>query len=137
MISFFIPGEPIAKGRGRAAVVAGRAHVFTPAKTRGYENLVKELAAMKMDGGAPTDQPVRVEVVVQLPVPKSMSKRDRKLLAGGAIWPAKRPDLDNCVKAVTDGMNKIVFCDDNQICMLVGRKIYSDIPGVRVEVTLL
>ena len=37
MLTFEIPGDPVAKARPRAAMVAGRARLYTPAKTEKYE----------------------------------------------------------------------------------------------------
>jgi Holliday junction resolvase RusA-like endonuclease len=134
VIAFFIPGNPVAKGRGRAAVVAGHAHVFTPAKTRSYETLVKQMAAATMDGAPPFELPVRVHIDVMLPIPASMSKKDRAHAVDGRLLPGKKPDLDNCVKAVTDGLQQIAFVDDKLICDLRATKRYSQRPGVHVMV---
>lgn len=137
MIEFFIPGAPVAKGRGRAAIVAGHAHVFTPTKTRDYENLVKAAASQAMNGQAPFDCPVSVSINVRLPIPQSMSAKKQELALSDALLPAKRPDLDNCVKACTDGMNMIVFRDDALICDIRAFKRYSVTPGVLIQVEVL
>jgi Holliday junction resolvase RusA-like endonuclease len=39
--------------------------------------------------------------------------------------PAKRPDLDNLVKFVTDALNGVFFRDDAQIVTITARKTYS------------
>lgn len=44
-VSFEIPGDPVAKARPRAAVVAGRARLYTPAKTRELEIPIPEVVA--------------------------------------------------------------------------------------------
>lgn len=134
MIEFFIPGSPVAKGRGRAAIVAGHAHVFTPTKTRDYENLVKSEARRAMNGQEPLDCPVNISITVRLPIPQSMSAKKQQCAISGTLLPAKRPDLDNCVKACTDGMNMIVFRDDALICDIYASKRYSTMPGVLIKV---
>lgn len=136
-INFFVPGDPVPKGRGRATIVAGAARVFTPTKTRDYENFVKQLAALAMCRADPWDCACAVEVLVMLPIPASMSKKDQARALLKSLLPAKRPDLDNCVKACLDGMNGIVYADDRLICELTARKIYSVKPGVYVEVKRL
>ncbi len=47
----------------------------------------------------------------------------------------KRPDLDNVLKAIKDGLNGIVWGDDSQVAVLREcRKGYSDTPRVVVTV---
>jgi Holliday junction resolvase RusA-like endonuclease len=47
----------------------------------------------------------------------------------------KRPDLDNIVKAITDGMNGVVYEDDSQIVSLHATKVYGTDAMVEVMVT--
>jgi Holliday junction resolvase RusA-like endonuclease len=48
----------------------------------------------------------------------------------------RRPkDADNLSKGVLDGLNKIVFKDDNQVCeLLIIKHLDPDNPGVGVSV---
>ena len=48
---------------------------------------------------------------------------------------AKRPDSDNIVKAVLDGLNLIAYHDDAQVWAHNVRKVYSEHPGVTVMLT--
>ena len=48
MLTFEIPGDPVAKARPRAAMVAGRARLYTPAKTEKYEARVALFAQQAM-----------------------------------------------------------------------------------------
>ena len=50
MLTFEIPGDPVAKARPRAAMVAGRARLYTPAKTEKYEARVAVFAQQAMAG---------------------------------------------------------------------------------------
>ncbi len=45
-----------------------------------------------------------------------------------------RPDLDNIVKAVLDGMNGSLLADDALVWVTLAAKIYSETPGVDVGV---
>lgn len=137
IVEFFIPGEPVAKGRGRAAVINGHAHVFTPAKTRDYENLVKSESRRAMAGKPPLDVAVCVTIKVTLPIPSSFSLKQQVRSERGELLPTKRPDLDNVAKAVSDGMNSIVFVDDKLICEMHLCKSYGLIPGIEVLVSEL
>ena len=115
LAEFMVPGPPKGKGRPRFSRASGRA--YTPADTASYENLVKVLASEAMDGVHPSTHMLHLHVACYTPMPKATSK---KVLAAFAAreyeWPdPKRPDLDNVIKAVTDGMNGVVYRDDSQI----------------------
>jgi Holliday junction resolvase RusA-like endonuclease len=47
--------------------------------------------------------------------------------------PTTKPDADNVVKAVFDGLNGVAFRDDVQVVDLRVRKRYSATPAVRVQ----
>ena len=49
-VEFFVPGQPVGKGRPRATVRAGRARLYTPAKTEKYEARVALFAQQAMAG---------------------------------------------------------------------------------------
>jgi Holliday junction resolvase RusA-like endonuclease len=51
----------------------------------------------------------------------------------GLIGATKKPDADNVVKSLKDGMNGVVYGDDGQVIDLWVSKRYSRAPGVRVE----
>ena len=101
-IEFFVPEI---RGKGRPRLTKSGV-AFTDAKTRSYENLVKLLAlqAMEKAGATVTDKPV-------------------KAIINGEIKPAK-PDVDNIIKSIFDGCNKIIFKDDVQIYTLTATKSY-------------
>jgi len=48
------------------------------------------------------------------------------------IRPAKKPDIDNVIKAWTDAMNGVVFADDCQIVTGSFSKVYGPAPLVAV-----
>lgn len=129
-----IPGEPIAKGRPRLATVGGHARAFTPAKTRRYEDIVRQYAVREW--GRPMLDGVCICLHAEFvrAIPASWSKRKRADALAGALHPIGRPDLDNCIKSVTDALNGVVYADDALICVASARKSYGDPP--RVEVTL-
>ncbi len=53
-------------------------------------------------------------------------------MLGGKILPAKKPDIDNVVKAVLDALNGVAYRDDTQVIELHVRKSYSEKPRVEV-----
>ena len=137
-IEIVVAGEPVAKGRPRMSVrpIHGkpRAMAYTPAKTRDYENLIKLAAGQAMGGAPPASDPVRMTVRACLPIPRSLSKKRQAMAEAGELRPAKRPDIDNFVKAALDGCNKIVFVDDSQVVELTAVKAYSRRPRLEIRI---
>ena len=129
-IEFTINGECVPKARPRFSKFG---HVYTTPKTRAYENIVKSTA---IDNRVPcVTTALRVELIIYKSIPKSFSKSKRKLANEGKIYPIVKPDIDNYVKSVLDGLNGVLFVDDKQIVDFRAIKKYSENP--RVEVTAL
>lgn len=121
LVRFEIPGLPKGKGRPRFNRATGAA--YTPDSTASYENLVKVLA-MKAFPFPPCNNAVGVTVYCYTPMPKTTPKKILEALQsqGGQCPSTKRPDLDNVVKAITDGMNGVVYSDDALITYLYAVK---------------
>ncbi|KVU22297.1 endodeoxyribonuclease RusA [Burkholderia ubonensis] len=132
-VEFTVPGKPVAKGRPRFSRRGAHVHVHTPEKTESYEGLVKFIAHTVMRGGAPYVGPVRLVVHIGVPIPASWSQKRQRAAAAGEIGATKKPDADNVVKALKDGMNGVVYVDDGQVVDLWVSKRYASTPGVRVE----
>lgn len=128
-IAFTIPGNPVPKGRPR---FTRQGRTYTPAKTKTYEEQVAALARAACP--EPLKTPVAVLVTAVFPVPLTYPKKRREACLNGLERHTKRPDLDNIVKAVTDGMNGVVYGDDSQIVRLVANKVYGT--DAMVEVTV-
>ena len=91
-VTVIINGEPVAKGRPR---MTRRGFVYTPAATRKFEAHGRLSAQLAMDGRPPIDVPVRIELLVELPVPALWSRRKTADAITGHIRPTSRPDVDN------------------------------------------
>lgn len=134
-----IAGKPEAKGRGRVGRVqpkngAAFSTVFTPAHTRKYEAVIREHASRAMEGKDPITGAVEVFVHAYLPLPKSASKKKLTDMICGFLRPCTKPDIDNYVKAALDGVNGIIFVDDNQVVALHAHKVYRTKAALRIEV---
>lgn len=134
MIAFTIPGQPVAKGRPKFARRGAHVVAYTPAKTAGYENLVKLAATGAMAGRDPSAAPIELVVELRMQIPASWSNKRRALAAAGAIRATKKPDADNILKGIKDGCNGIVWRDDAQVVRIVLSKSYADQPGANVAV---
>ena len=125
--TFEIPGVPVAKGRPR---MTRSGHAYTPQKTRDYEAWVR---LCWLQTGQPMSlQPLQVKLGFYLPIPKSFRKKQRELALDGILLPAKKPDIDNLVKAILDGLNGLAYQDDKQIVALEAAKGYGAAPLVQV-----
>jgi Holliday junction resolvase RusA-like endonuclease len=111
MIEIVFPFAPVAKGRPRM----GRGRVYTPEKTRRFEQDVK-LWASKQWRAKPLTGPVKVKVWFYLPKPKKPK----------CAHPISRPDLDNYLKALLDALNGVLWADDSQCDDIHAIKCYDD-----------
>jgi Holliday junction resolvase RusA-like endonuclease len=124
---FTIPGRPFAKQRPRAT---RQGRVYTPAATVSFERTVGQIACQHFP--EPITGPVRVEIVATFEPPKSWSK---KKTAEHINRPhTQRPDLDNCQKAILDGLNRIAFADDGQVAEIMCRKFWGPAAQTVVKV---
>lgn len=126
-LAFTVPGKPFAKQRPRMTR-AGR--VYTPAATVSFEQTVAQYAMQA--GAVATTEPVAVSILAVFEPPKSWSKARRAASLGAPH--TQRPDLDNCEKAVLDGLNRVAFADDGQVFQLTSRKVWGEPARTEVEV---
>lgn len=133
-IEFTVPGQPVGKGRARVSTHGGFARAYTPEKTAVYENLVK-LSYMQ----AVADKPLKklagaigIQIFAYYAMPKSFSKKKRNAAMRGDVMPLVKPDLDNVIKSVCDGLNGVAYDDDKQITFITAAKYYSEPPEVKV-----
>jgi Holliday junction resolvase RusA-like endonuclease len=131
-IEFTVPGAPVAKGRARAFIRAGHIAHYTPDKTARYENLVRLAAQQAMGGRPPQQGALALALVAHMPVPASWSQKKHQAAHLGKVFHTGRPDLDNIVKAVTDGCNGVLWHDDAQVVSVHAVKRYGAAPGVQV-----
>ena len=128
LITFRVDGAPVAKGRARATTIGGKARLYTPSKTRRYEDQVSIAAACAMGERRPVEGEVTMTVTAMIAIPKSFSQKKRANAVAGIIHPTTRPDADNYAKAALDGCNGILFRDDSQVTDLIIRKRYGSEP---------
>lgn len=104
----------------------GKQITYTPKQTSEYEKLVKAsyMAVSKMF--FKKDIPLEIDITAFFN--GKYSDND---------WVTKKPDSDNIIKIVLDGLNKVAYHDDAQICKLSFEKKYSEIPRVEVKIKSL
>ena len=128
-----IPGKPRGKGRPRFSRVSG--HTYTDSQTAVYENLVKTIWLSAI--GKKLDGELAVHIDAYYAIPSSKPKKMQEAMRSEIIRPTVKPDIDNVIKAVLDGLNGVAFNDDTQVVELVAGKWYSTEPHVIVCVSPL
>ena len=93
MIEFTVPGRPRPKQRPRKGK---HGNMYTPRETQEYERKVAWYALKAMQGKVKITGPVGVEI--------------RLYFKGKRV-----ADIDNCAKAIMDGMVGVIFNDDRQV----------------------
>lgn len=83
-----------------------------------------------MAGAQPTRAPVSVHLRVTFRIAESWPKWRKAAALAGKILPTHQEDLDNIAKAVLDGINKVVYADDGQVCELAVSCEYGSEPGI-------
>lgn len=112
MIHFVVPGRARPKGRPRFGR-GGR--VFTPPETLEYEARVREAVEAVFD--------------------KPLEGDDLAVLITVYVKGKNHADLDNYVKSILDGCNRVAYIDDKQIKHIEAHLIFvSDKADERVEI---
>jgi Holliday junction resolvase RusA-like endonuclease len=131
MVNFSIDANPVPKGRPRFRRTKTFITTYTPKKTLDFEELVRKQSKEAMGPTDLLETPISVYLYFRLPIPQSYSKKRKEACLSG-FRHTKRPDLDNLIKTVLDGMNGMIYKDDSQITSLHCTKVYSNVPGVNI-----
>lgn len=127
---FIIYGDPVAKARPRVT----RYGTYTPQKTVDYEKLVKFSYLKEYRGAKPIETATEIHLKIYMPIPKSTPKYKKKYKVKEETPHIKRPDFDNIIKSVVDGLNGLAYKDDNLLYKGSWEKLYSDNPRVEVSI---
>lgn len=128
-LSITVLGDPVPKGRPRfSRTSTGHVRTYTPQKTTEYESRV----ALAAQGTPLLSSPLCISINFYI-------KRPKALKGDSPIPHTKRPDLDNLVKAVLDGL-KAYMTDDALVCSLSAAKFYcapNQQPHTSISITSL
>jgi Holliday junction resolvase RusA-like endonuclease len=123
-LAFRVYGVAQPKGNMKAFRNTG---VLTDANRnlKGWQTLVASAASSELHRLAPSDRAmlagaVALSVAFYLPRPSSLKASIRANI--------RRPDIDKCVRAIQDALERVVYFDDAQIVNLVAAKRYAP-PG--------
>ena len=111
--------KPQSKERARAR---GR-QFYTPNKTRKYEENIAML--YRANGGEYHKGKIKVYVVF------SYATKDCQ-----KMWTSKtsRPDVDNLIKALFDGLNGVAWEDDAQVVEVKASKVWTAYDYIELEI---
>ena len=123
-IYLHLPLKPHPKQRPRL----GRRTTYTPPSTRTFQKSVKIMSSHL----SPLDGALSMSVVFIYPrlrsAPKSKPERSIKF---------SRPDIDNLIKSLSDGLQGTAFHDDGQLAQVSAVKMYAGIgEEAHIEVTI-
>ena len=126
---FFVHGRPRGKARPRFA----NGHTYTPRATINYE---REIATSYIaHGGGVHEGQCTVKITAYFSIPKSWPKYRKLEVISEAIMPQTKPDIDNIIKVVLDGLNGVAYYDDKQVVRVAAEKRYSrDTEGLDIQV---
>ena len=130
-VTFKVDGQPHGKGRPRFSRAGGFVKTYTDEKTKAYEDLVRLSARKSMGSSEPLKTALDAFIYISFAVPLSYSKKRKEACLNGLERHTKKPDIDNVVKAVLDGCDKVIFENDSQIINLYVTKKYGE-PHVEV-----
>ena len=116
---FVIPGKPYPLKRPRRASFGG---MFDPKENVQAKKMVSQIAKLAIK--RPMEGPVVLCATFLFERPKS--HYGKSLKASAPICHTQRPDVDNLIKTVLDGLNGIAWNDDAQVIKVSGRKVWSD-----------
>lgn len=125
-LNIVIPGVPVAKQRPR----------FSRFGTYDKQKDVKELYRLSLLPQLPSgfrliETPIRLQIIFEMPIPKSTSKKKQKELISRPHL--KKPDLDNLYK-MFDAYNGVLWEDDNLIYHITMEKRYSETPQTLLNI---
>lgn len=122
-MEFIVEGDPQGKARPRFSQKSGT--VYTPTKTVRYERLIRKAFLDAGGNAVPSDCYVGITVDAYFQIPKSYTKGKRLACEHNINRPDKKPDIDNILKIVLDGLNGVAYADDKQVIEVRCRKFYS------------
>jgi Holliday junction resolvase RusA-like endonuclease len=122
VFEFIVRSEPRPQPRPRAARIAGKIRIYTPATASLYKAAVQAAAKESVPFSAcPIDSPVHLGGEFVMRRPKRMKKYECD------IPHCNKPDIDNLIKSTLDGMvDSGIFRDDCIVCSVEMSKRYAN-----------
>lgn len=103
-------------------------NIYTPTGTKSYEYQIAQayrtMFSSKMNGD------IKVEIIAHFKISKANTKKIKPLTNC-----TKKPDIDNIVKVVLDGLNKVAYEDDKQVIEVKALKVWDVVDYLQIKLT--
>ena len=106
-------------------------HCFKPKEDSLYEKKIRD--AYIGSGGVRSDKYIKMTLEIYFKIPKSYSKKKKQECLNGNLRPSKRPDVDNIVKNICDGLNpkesvgfEGAYSDDASVVEIIASKHFTE-----------
>lgn len=132
MTKITIPIEPKPQSRPRF----GNGRAYELKEMTDYKKAIALHCKQQYKGDLIADRPIGVITRFYITPPKYVSKvkKNSQAISDEVIRVAKKPDIDNFVKAIFDAMSGVVFKDDGVIAYQLAEKFYSNNPRTEIEI---
>jgi crossover junction endodeoxyribonuclease RusA len=120
-MTFAVRGNPRPKGRPRFTKYG---HAYTPKDTKGYEKVVRVAAMAALTKWRDENQGLHWNAAGPFALQVHLFFDDKR-----------KRDLDNCLKSISDALNKLLYDDDHQIDHISAER-YFDAHSPRAVVTV-
>jgi Holliday junction resolvase RusA-like endonuclease len=127
-----VPTKPAGKERPR---LSGSGAVYTPAKTKAYENFIKGCYIEQCGDVSFGDKSISMNIMAFVPPLSKFNKAQRAAALRGELRPTAKPDADNILKALLDALNELAYDDDRYIYKITVERIYSENPRTEVVIS--
>jgi Holliday junction resolvase RusA-like endonuclease len=140
MITFFVPGIPIAKGSAKAFFNKGMKHAVVvqdnAARQKPWASMISYCA--QEAGCCLSPSAIAITLHFTMPRPKShygTGKNAAILKRFVPDYHTAKPDLDKLIRCVKDALTGVAWKDDSQVCFMgeVWKK-YGETPGVLIKI---
>lgn len=136
---FFVPGERIATAGSKVSGITREGRRFyRPASkyTKPWMDTVKTFAMSEYLGEIQKG-PLGLIIWFHMKRPNSHFGTGRNagiLKESAPKYPTGKPDLDKCVRAISDSLTGIIWRDDSQVVYIQTAKMYADKTGAHIIV---
>jgi Holliday junction resolvase RusA-like endonuclease len=131
ILTFEVPGQPIAQQRPRAASRGKFVTIYDAKESRAAKSHVALYASMAQGNKPVAMGALSATVEFHVKKPKSKIRKNSTPFP----YPNCKPDIDNMIKLVFDAINGIIFKDDSQIISLTASKVWaSEEPKTQISI---
>lgn len=139
MISFFVPGTPVAKGSAKAFYNRNARKIVTMQDNRDKQKpWASMISYCAQEAGCAISQgAIRIGLQFVMPRPKAHygTGKNASILKGSApVRHTSKPDLDKLIRCVKDALTGVAWKDDSQVCEVEAGKKYGEPTGVEIEI---